>query len=115
MTLAFRMDVETAVEAYHMFKFYGAETEDQRVDVLAIMIKQGFEISVMETGRTPDQILDDSTKHGSVLYMKEDGIHMIRRQSDGEERVQDEDYGICPNCERPNWDCSCYPNDTSSS
>ena len=107
MTLAFHMDGETALEAYDLFTFYGADTEEKRIEVIKQMIQQGYNITVFTTSRSPEQVVNDYTKHGSVLYMKSDGTTEIRRQPDGEERLQNKDYGICPDCERPNWDCSC--------
>lgn len=115
MTLAFHMDADTALEAYDLFQFYDADTEEKRIEVIKQMIQQGYKITVFSTNRTPEQIVSDQAKHGKVLYVKADGVPTIRGGEDGEERLQDKDYEFCPDCERPFWDCTCHNDDTSSS
>lgn len=73
MTLAFHMDAETALEVYQLFSFYKAETEEQRVALLAELAANGYPITVFETSRTPDEIAKDHAKHGNVLYVKDIG------------------------------------------
>ena len=70
MTLAFRMDLNTAIKFYDMCNELHLESEDERLDLLSEMIAARFDISVFKTNRTPDQIATDHSKHGNVLYLK---------------------------------------------
>lgn len=115
MTLGFYMDAEAAEDAFRLFQFYDADTEEKRIEVLKEMVLMGYKISIFQTKRDPEQVIQDHLKHGNILHIKSDETQELRSKDDGEERLQNKDYEFCPGCERPLWDCACNNDDASSS
>lgn len=114
MTLAFHMDSDTAVTAYELFQSCHADTEEQRIRIIKLMIEHGYQISVFSTNRTPEQIVEDQAKHGSVLYVKDNGVPELKGEDHGQKGIQGEDTQFCNYCGGYYKNCSCYYDDTSS-
>jgi hypothetical protein len=70
VTIAFHMDADQALKFFELCEEFHLETEDERIELLKEMIAAGFDISVFETKRSPEQIAKDYSKHGNVLYLK---------------------------------------------
>lgn len=77
MTIQFNTDVATALE---FFERIGKlpdnlqNDEESRIGIMKDMIREGYNIAVFQTSRTPEQIAKDASKHGSVLYYKLGGL-----------------------------------------
>lgn len=70
MTLAFHMTADQALQFFELCHEFNLQTEDERVGLLKELIAHGFDITVFQTKRTPDQIAQDYAKHGNVLHVK---------------------------------------------
>jgi len=71
MTIGFYFDsAEGVLEFFERVKLLQNDSEEARTRILIDMIKEGKDIKVFETKRSPDQIAKDYSKHGNVLYMK---------------------------------------------
>lgn len=70
MTLAFHLTADQALQFFELCQHLNLTTEEERILLLHEMIKAGFNITVFETKRTPEQIVRDQSKHGDVLYLK---------------------------------------------
>lgn len=69
--LMFEMTLKTAREFCKRCIARGAETRQEKTEILIEMAKEGLMNSVMETKRTPDQVAEDMAKNfGNVLYIK---------------------------------------------
>ena len=70
MTYSFIALPEVLLEFFERVKELKEDTEEERLKILCDMIKEGYKISVMKTGRTKEQVIQDYAKHGDVLYVK---------------------------------------------
>jgi hypothetical protein len=73
MTIQFIADADTYLEFFERIKYLEDDTESNRIKLLVKMIEEGRPITVMETQRSIEQIVEDYKKHGDVLYLKFNG------------------------------------------
>lgn len=73
MTLAFHMTADQALQFFELVEELGLKTENERIALLREMIAEGFDISIFQTNRSPEQIAKDYAKHGDVLHIKLEG------------------------------------------
>ena len=70
MTTQWMMSADTAMEFFKRCQAKGAKTEEARVAILAELAAEGRMDSVIQTDRTPAQIVADKSKQFNVLYAK---------------------------------------------
>jgi len=76
------MSAEAALEFFERVHELEEDTEDARIEIIEDLIEERYEISVFKTGRTPDQIAADYSRHGNVLHIKTKEIEdEFRRRS----------------------------------
>lgn len=68
----FYMTAEEALEFFERVKSLKEDTEEARMELLVQMANEGKKISIGQTSRTKEQVIEDYSKHGKVLYVKKD-------------------------------------------
>lgn len=65
------MTVDTALEFYKRCNEQNADTEEKRMDILTALAREGRMESVIATGRSKDQVVEDLKKnYGNILHVK---------------------------------------------
>ena len=75
--LMFHMNIDTDLEFFTRVKDIEESEkrvldERERTEILAQMATEGLIKTVIETGRTKEQNIRDTAKHGKTLYIKSD-------------------------------------------
>jgi hypothetical protein len=73
MTVQFIANADVYLEFFERIKDLPEDTEETRIHLLCQMAKEGKKISIIQTSRTREQIIEDYRKHGDVLYFKVNG------------------------------------------
>lgn len=66
----FYADPEIMLEFFKRAKEGNIVDEAERVKILLDMIREGYNISVSQSQKTPEQWVKDYSKHGKVLWVK---------------------------------------------
>jgi hypothetical protein len=70
MVYTFHATAEVMVEFFDRVNKLKKDNEKNRIKIIGEMIKEGFKISVGQTGRTKEEIVKDYAKHGTVMWVK---------------------------------------------
>lgn len=70
----FHGNAEIFLEFFKRAKEQNISSEQDRIKILLDMVREGYEISVMRSNKTPEQWVKDYSKHGKVLWVKPDTL-----------------------------------------
>lgn len=64
------MTADTAMEFFRRCHERGAKTEQERVDILIELAREGQMTNVVVTNKTRDEYIEDKAKHFKILKVK---------------------------------------------
>lgn len=71
-SIAWMMTADTAMEFFKRCMETGAETEQEKVEILTDLAREGRMTSVTVTGKSREEYIQDKAKHFKILRIKKD-------------------------------------------
>lgn len=70
-TLAWTMTMDVAMEFFERCQERGAKTEQEKIDILFELTKEGKMSSIVSTRQSKDEYIEEKAKHFKILKVKE--------------------------------------------